>query len=207
MAPNAPADVFYERPEGPDDDALASRGITAGRYFLAVGNRDPRKNLTRLAQAYAGLTEDERQRHPLVVVGGSAAIYRDQEITWPAGTIEAGYVSDADLRQLYRHARAVVFVALAEGFGLPIVEAAAAGTRGLLVSDIKVFRWICGTHARYVDPLSVTAITAALRAEIEDPQNQEMERARSEGAQWARFDWDASAAVVAEVCRGVAERT
>ena len=197
VAPNAPSDVFTAPvPTGPDDDALVSRGLRSGEYLLAVGNRDPRKNMSRLAEAYAALTDAERQKVPLVVVGGAAAIYRSEDIEWPAGTLDAGYVDDDDLRVLYRHARSVVLVSHAEGFGLPIVEAAAAGARGLLVSDIEVFRWICDDQARYVDPTSTGAIAAALRAEIDDPQTQELDL--------ARFDWNTSAAIVSDVCRRVA---
>lgn len=193
VAPNAPSEQFRHRPDGPDDDALRSRGLEPGTYFLAVGSRDPRKNLGRLAAAYGQLGAGDRAAHPLVVVGGSSAIFSGEELCWPAGTVDAGYVDDEELRQLYRHARCLVLVSLAEGFGLPLVEAVAAGSRSLLVSDIPVFRWICGTSARYVDPLSPEEIAAMLRKEIDDPQDQEVNL--------DRFDWDASAGIVADVCR------
>jgi glycosyltransferase involved in cell wall biosynthesis len=199
VAPNAPSDVFRRpRTDEQDDGTLEDRGLVAGAYFLAVGNRDPRKNLGRLAGAYGQLSEDERRQFPLVLVGGGSSIYRDEDLVWPGGTIDTGYVPDDELRQLYRHARSIVFVTKAEGFGLPLVEAVAAGARGLLVSDIEVFRWICGENARYVDPSSTTSIAAGLRLEIESPQQQEMDL--------ERFDWDASAAIVDDVCRRVAER-
>jgi hypothetical protein len=129
-------------------------------------------------------------------VGGGSPIFRDEQPTWPDGTLDAGYVSDEALRELYRGARSVVFVSLAEGFGLPLVEAVAAGARSLLVSDIEVFRWICDEHARYVDPCSTACIAAGLRAEIDEPGQQEMDV--------ERFSWDASAAVIRDVCHGLA---
>lgn len=191
VAPNAPSEVF-RRPAVDDGIAVVERGLVGGSYFLAVGSKDPRKNLGRLAEAYGQLTADERRQHPLVVVGGGSAIYRDQDVAWPDGTVDAGYVSDDELRQLYRGARSVVFVSLAEGFGLPLVEAAAAGAGSLLISDIDVFRWVCGEHARYVDPLSTNSIAAGLRAEIDSPLQQEIDL--------ERFSWDASAAVINDVC-------
>lgn len=193
VAPNAPSEVFRAPVAAVEDRAaLDERGLVAGAYFLTVGSKDPRKNLGRLAEAYGQLSADERRRHPLVVVGGSSAIFRDQELAWPDGTLDAGYVSDEELRQLYRGARSVVFASLAEGFGLPLVEAAAAGARSLLISDIEVFRWICGEHARYVDPSSTASLTAGLHAEIDDPRPREMDV--------NRFSWDASASVINEVC-------
>jgi glycosyltransferase involved in cell wall biosynthesis len=195
VAPNAPSEVFSRWTED-DDVALRDLGLTAGSYFLAVGNRDPRKNLPRLAAAYAQLSARERRQHPLVLVGGGDAIYRSESIAWPAGTVDAGFVSDDHLRQLYRGARSVVFVTLAEGFGLPLVEAAAAGARSFLISDIEVFRWIFGEHARYVSPTSPESIAAGLRADIARPIPQEIDL--------DRFSWDSSAAVIRDVCRRVA---
>ena len=192
VAPNAPSEVF--RATGADETSvLRARGLEPDGYLLSVGSRDPRKNLPRLADAYGALSTEERRRFPLVVVGGGASIYRTENIDWPEGTVDAGYVDDDELRALYRYARSVVFVPLSEGFGLPLVEAAAAGARGLLISEIDVFRWICGDDARYVDPRSTDAITAGLRHEIERPQDLELNL--------DRFDWDTSASVVADACR------
>lgn len=196
VAPNAPSDVFRTPPAEGDTAALDDRGLAAGSYFLAVGSRDPRKNLVRLAAAYGMLSADERRRHPLVVVGAGSAIFRDERLDWPDGVVEAGYVADDELRGLYRGARCVVAPSLAEGFGLPLVEAAAAGAPALLVSDIEVFRWICGPHARYFDPTSTAGITAGLRAAIAGNHPQEIDL--------ERFDWDASASVIGELCNRVA---
>lgn len=160
VAPNAPSDVFKQPSD--DQSVLEEYGLTAGTYLMVVGNLDPRKNLPTLAEAYGALDADERAAMPLVVVGGSADIYRQSPIDWPTGTVVTGYVSDEDLRNLYRYSLAVVFPSLAEGFGLPIVEAAAAGAPKLLVSDIPVFRWVCREKAGYVEPDSVRAWTTAL---------------------------------------------
>ena len=192
VAPNAPSEVFRRSADGAHDEALTSRGLVAGTYFFAVGNRDPRKNLARLIEAYGQLSTEERRAHPLLVAGGGASIYRSEKLTWPDGAVDAGYVTDEELAQLYRGARSVVFVSKAEGFGLPIVEAAAAGARSLLLSDIDVFRWICGPHARYVDPSSTTDIRDGLRAEIDHPQPQVLNL--------ERFDWDVSASVISDAC-------
>lgn len=193
VAPNAPSDIFVTKPDPcADRDALAGRGLTAGEYFLTVGSMDPRKNLPVLARAYAALSEHERAAHPLVIVGGGSDVFRSESISWPAGTIDAGYVTDAELRALYSGARAVVFVSYAEGFGLPLVESAAAGAQGLVISDIPVFRWICGDGAHYVDPSSVPSITGGLRAAIRNPRPHHIDL--------DRFSWDASANIVGQVC-------
>jgi glycosyltransferase involved in cell wall biosynthesis len=194
VAPNAPSQVFSTPPPA-NDDALSSRGLQRRGYLLAVGSMDPRKNLPVLAEAYGALGPEERQALPLVLVGGGAAIYRDQEISWSSGVVSAGYVSDEELRSLYAGARAVVFPSLAEGFGLPLVEAAAAGSAALAISDIPVFRWVCGEGATYFDPLSVPSVTDALRRVASQPV--------PVAVSVERFDWDASAAIVADLCESV----
>jgi glycosyltransferase involved in cell wall biosynthesis len=198
VAPNAPSAVF-SAPSGPADaQVLEARGLRSGSYLLAVGSLDPRKNLPALAEAYAALTAEERAAHPLVVVGGGSAIFRSEQIRWPDEVVDAGYVSDDELRALYAGARAVVFVSWAEGFGLPLVEAAAAGAGSLVISDIPVFRWVCGDAAHYVDPGSVPAITAGLRAAVAAPV--------PPGIDLQRFDWDDSAERVHALCASVADR-
>lgn len=192
VAPNAPSEELSSDPvsgEGGVPDAL---GLVPGSYFLTVGSRDPRKNLPRLAEAYARLPAGVREAHPLVVVGGGSAIFRSEQIRWPSGVVETGYVTDSELSGLYRAAHTVVFVSLAEGFGLPLVEAAAAGAASLLISDIPVFRWICGDAVHYADPLSVTSIAAGLRASLDAPRRQEIDL--------RRFRWELSADVIREAC-------
>ena len=191
VAPNAPSATFADW-DGTGEDVLRRLGLPTSNYLLAVGSLDPRKNLTRLAEAYGRLSAAERHAHPLVVVGGGSAVFRQQDLEWPTGTVDAGYVSDEELRQLYRNAHAVVMVSAAEGFGLPLVEAAACGARHLLVSDIPVFHWICGEAAHYVNPLLVSEIADGLRRVLTTPRPQNIDL--------SRFNWDASAQVIKEVC-------
>jgi glycosyltransferase involved in cell wall biosynthesis len=202
VAPNAPSQVFSHC-TGDDcdgDSVLARFELTARSYLLVVGNLDPRKNLVRLAAAYGLLTAEQRSETPLVVVGGNADIFRNSPIHWPSGTVVTGYVDDTSLGHLYANSMAFVFPSLAEGFGLPIVEAVAAGASRLLVSDIPVFRWICGASAAFVDPTSIDDLAAALKPDriVQIP--------RSDPAMTARFDWSQSAAALYDAARLVAKR-
>lgn len=196
VAPNAPSAVFAARSATADAEVLTARGLEPGTYFLAVGSIDPRKNLPALARAYAALSPDERRAHPLVVVGGGAAIYRTESIAWSAEVVDAGYVTDDELRALYAGSLAVVFAARAEGFGLPLVEAAAAGAKCLVISDLPVFRWICGDAAHYVEPTSTASITSGLRAAVVEGRTLDIDL--------ERFTWDKAADVVAALCSAVA---
>lgn len=191
VAPNAPSAVFASMSEE-GGGVLDRLGVQPGAYLLTVGSLEPRKNLPTLADAYRRLPAAARAAMPLVVVGGGAQIYRDPKLQWTEGMIAAGYVSDAELAHLYRGARAVVFPSKAEGFGLPLVEAAAAGAGALVISDIAVFRWICGDGACYVDPKSPVSIAEGLARAIAGD-------APPICVDLSRFDWDASADAIARL--------
>lgn len=195
LAPNAPSDLF--RDTGGSGAAFERTGLEPGAFLLAIGSLDPRKNLTRLAAAWSAVPEEVRLTCPLAIVGGGAAIYAQDAIAWPTGTVVTGYVSDAELARLYEAARAVVFVSLAEGFGLPIVEAAAAGVERFVLSDIAVFHWIAGEGAVYVDPLSESAMAEALTNAVRQ------EDWPSAKVDVRRFAWERSADAVMEAAERV----
>lgn len=197
VAPNAPSEEFSTKGRtGSKDDAIKEWKLESDSYLLAVGSRDPRKNLPRLLNAYDQLTKAERLEFPLVLVGGGSSIFRGETTQLPFGVIEAGYVPDRELKQLYAHARCVVMLSLAEGFGLPIVEAANSGARGLLVSDIEVFRWLCANNVRYADPLSEEDILRGLRQELRSAQDMKFDT--------AGYTWERSADTVCRTAERVA---
>ena len=197
VAPNAPSTVFRPGPEQAAGHGVP--GVPDEGFLLVVGSHDPRKNLARLVEAYGTLPELVRREHPLVVVGGSAPVFRQTEIPRVAGVVTTGYVDDETLAGLYRRARGVVFPSLAEGFGLPLVEAALAGAT-VAASDIPVFRWIAGEHPVWFDPASVEGVRDGLLRLLDAPSAQDGFAASVA----RRFDWDVSAATVASVCASVA---
>jgi glycosyltransferase involved in cell wall biosynthesis len=176
--------------------------VTPPTYFLAVGNLEPRKNLPRLLGAYGLLDADVREAYPLLVVGQEAAAFRAEPslaAAMPSGVELLGRVSDVDLAALYRSATAYVSVSLAEGFGIPVVEAASAGTGHLVLSDLAVYRWVVGTDdAIFVDPLSEESIADGLLAATGTHSEQGSPRTIAD-----RFSWETSARSVAELCLAI----
>ena len=142
----------------PPDEAAADvllRGLgVRGHYLLAVGTLEPRKNLERLVAAYARARPRLPERWPLVVVGprGWGA-----DVAPGEGVLLAGPVDSAVLSALYRGARCLAYVPLLEGFGLPAVEAMAAGTP-VVASPMPS----TGAAALEVDPTDVDGMAAAL---------------------------------------------
>jgi len=134
-------------------------GLIRYGYFLVVGSIEPRKNLTAILAAYRRTDLDL----PLVVAGPdgwhSGPILAELAAT--PGTIRIPYVSRAALLNLIENARALIFPSLAEGFGLPMVEAMALGVP-VLTSNRGALAEVAGGAALTVDPTDVTAISGAM---------------------------------------------
>ena len=148
--------------------------LDAGRYLLFVSALEPRKNLPRLLDAYLGADVNI----PLVVVGKEQwrdeGLKRVEAIFAESGQAGAGqsiiripYTPRSHLVHLYRGARALVFPSLAEGFGLPPVEAMALGCP-TVVSRIPCLEEVCGDAADYFDPYDVRSIREAITAVVHD---------------------------------------
>ena len=178
-----------------DLDAAAQLQLPAPGFVLAVGTLEPRKNLPRLVSAYAALAPEIKTAHPLVIVGGSG--WRTGETLTALRSLGdrcelLGHVPDAELVELYRRCAVFCYPSLQEGFGLPVLEAMAAGA-AVVTSNTSSLPEVGGDAVVYVDPVSVAEITSALRGLLADPD----ERARI-GAhartRAQRFSWDAFAA-------------
>jgi glycosyltransferase involved in cell wall biosynthesis len=182
---------------GPADDAVTNgppRPGRQGRYVLSVCSLEPRKNLARLLAAWAVAQENaELADVTLVIVGAAEWLFRDARFPGAATpSIQvAGYVSDEELASYYRHAQAVVYVPLYEGFGLPPLEAMAAHVP-VLVSDIPALREVCGAAALYRSPWSVPEIADGLREIIVNTSLRARLRELGD-ARRAELTWDRAA--------------
>lgn len=132
------------------------------RYALTVATLEPRKNLSRLVEAYRQLGRDELS---LLVVG--AAGWGDQpELDMP-GIVRLGYTPREELPRLYRGASAFVYPSLFEGFGMPVVEAMACGVPCVASSHPSLDE-ACGDAAVRADPDDPGAIAAAIEQALGD---------------------------------------
>lgn len=155
-----------------EDMALArlrgAHGLEPRGYFLFLSTVEPRKNLARLLDAYiaSGSTT------PVVILGnrGHGAKRELRLLTEAGGTRGAGgrirhlgYVPRLDVDVLLRHAKALLFPSLYEGFGLPVIEAMQAGT-AVLTSTTSCLPEVAGDAALLVDPTDTRALAEGLRA-------------------------------------------
>ncbi len=162
VTPLAASPHFHPVAESDRTPVLRHYGFDAP-YVLYVGNLEPRKNLARLLEAFASLSNKE---HELVIVGNSW--YRGSDTVALVRTLGIaprvrflGYVPREHLPALYSGAAAFAYPSLLEGFGLPVIEAMACGTP-VITSDNSALKEIAGDAAMLVDPLSVSSIRQAL---------------------------------------------
>lgn len=133
-------------------------------FFLFTGSMNPRKNLVRTVRAFAAIAD--QIPHHLVLVGSagwdSDPLLAEIMRSGVAARIHRpGYVTDAQLRALYAAADAYLYASLYEGFGLPILEAMAAGCP-VLTSNISSMPEVAGDAALLTDPTDDRAMAADL---------------------------------------------
>jgi glycosyltransferase involved in cell wall biosynthesis len=164
-------------------------------YILYVGTIEPRKNLTRLLQAFADLKR-ARMPHKLVMVGQRGwqcePIYAEVEKQGlQHDVIFTGYVPFEDLPALYTGAESMAFPSLYEGFGLPVLEAMACGTP-VVTSTSSSLSEVADGAALLIDPYSVDELASALQSIHNDPglAGELRQRGRARAAQ---FTWEKAA--------------
>nr|MBA2253861.1 glycosyltransferase family 4 protein [Chloroflexota bacterium] len=168
---------------------LARLGLQPSRYVLSLGGLDARKNQVRLVQAFELLGHDHADLR-LVLVGGGTwrewLIRRRIEGSSARGRVVfAGFVTDEDLAALLVNAGVFAYVSLNEGFGLPILEAMAAGAP-VVTSRVSSMPEVAGEAAILVDPRDSTAIARGITSAL-GPRREELVeagRARAASRTW-----------------------
>jgi glycosyltransferase involved in cell wall biosynthesis len=189
-------------------DTAEAAALPPPGFVLAVGTLEPRKNLPRLVEAYAAMAPELQAAHPLVVVGA---------LGWDTnGTLQAlqslgerctmlGYVSDAALAELYRRCAVFCYPSLGEGFGLPVLEAMAAGAT-VLTSAVSSLPEVGGDAVAYADPTEAKAISEQLQRLLRDDALR-AELAMRGRTRASRFSWDAFAQTVLGTLEAAATAT
>jgi len=192
-------DVVYEgpgmdEPADPADEAEVRRALGLGDepVVLSVSAKRPHKNLERLIDAFAQVSRDHAAT--LVLPGYWTRFSTSLEERAAAAGIAdrirfTGWLDDRALDALYRMATCFVFPSLAEGFGLPVLEAMQRGTP-VACSRVAPLTEVAGDAACYFDPLDTASITAAVSTLISDAALAERlaaeGRRRAAGVSWER---------------------
>ncbi len=173
-------------------------------YYVHVGNIKPYKNLSRLVEAF--LMVRERVPHDLVIVGQSEGLITGESrefferVKGASDRIHlTGFVSHLELLSLVGHAQALVMPSLYEGFGLPPLEAMAAGVP-VAVANAASLPEVCGDAALYFDPLRVEDIAEKLVLVVTDTALRG--RLTEKGLERSRlFTWDSCSQQTADALR------
>jgi glycosyltransferase involved in cell wall biosynthesis len=186
-------DQVLATPLGVHSDWFAATPPEPGRfperYLLFVGSVEPRKGLPTLLAALRLLHDEDPDTPPLVLAGPPGWGPALDTARLPAGAVRpAGYLDTADLRRLVAGAALLAYPSVYEGFGLPPLEAFAAGVP-VVASDLPVVREVTGDLAALAPVGDAPALAAALRATLADRPDPAPLRARAR-----QFDWAATAA-------------
>ncbi len=136
-------------------------------YFLFVGSLKKGKNVPFIIDAFAQFLLTTDKQFDLLLIGSN--YWEDPEINQSISLYHLqdrvkrmGFVSDSDLACYYRGATALVSPSIAEGFGLPVVEAMASGCP-VIVSDSSVFKEIVGDAGIFVNPRDGKDLSQAMQ--------------------------------------------
>ncbi len=194
--------TFFEASEAEKLEAKSSYDLPE-RFILAVGSVEPRKNLIRLIEAYGGLPAATRERTALVLAGPSG--WSDGKIRRrieQVGNVRSiGYVRRDLLPAVYHLADVFAFLSLYEGFGMPLLEAMAAGVP-VVSSNRSAMPEVVGEAGLLVNPEDVDALRGGLERLVSDEQlAANLAKAGRERA--LTFTWEKTAA---ETLRFFADR-
>ncbi|PTM48450.1 glycosyltransferase [Phreatobacter oligotrophus] len=166
-------------PPSPLFSARDDRRISDIPYVVAIGTIEPRKNYLGLINLWRQLVRSGRPVPKLVIIGRGgwenegvmSVLHRSPALR--GHVIAVSGLSDAACRRLLLGARALLNASFAEGYGIPVAEALAAGVPAL-VSDIPVYREISQGHAMYLSPMDGPAWAEAITTLTETHEAQRL---------------------------------
>lgn len=183
LYPGLPVSVIYNGVDIGGFDRISDRELSEVRarlalpeeFILAVGHIEKRKNYSHLIDALARL-RDRGSLCPLVIVGNDSGARKTLEERIASARLArhvriTSGLGDSEVRCLYKLCSLFVFPSSYEGFGIPILEAMAAG-RPMVLSDLPVFREITQDTGVYFPHDDVEAMAFAIERGLSSPSEQ-----------------------------------
>lgn len=164
---------FAKENPGQDEEAILLKYRLKTPFLIYVGNTYPYKNLTRLIQALGIIRKEDGFKDLKLAVACSRNVFLERlevEVKKEGlseGVVLTGYVPDQDLVTLYKKAELYVFPSLAEGFGIPALEAMMAGLP-VAAADASCLPEVLGEAALYFDPYNVHDIVKVIKKVLSD---------------------------------------
>ena len=169
-------------------------------YILYLGTIEPRKNIERIVKAFKNYKKEVKDDLKLVIVGNKGWKYDNiMKLIESMGTdiILTGYIDEEDKIPIYKLAQIFVFPSLYEGFGMPVLEAMAAGVP-VITSNVSSLPEVAGDAAILVDPLNEDEIFEAYK-KIRNDSNYREEMILKGYEQAKKYQWKYSAKKLEEI--------
>lgn len=187
-------ELFNKKPiEKPLLQRLCDRHGIRSPYLIHHGTVHPRKNLTRLIQAYSLILSRRADFDMPLVLAGPLGWRNEQiraeaeKVHLPGNVVFTGALTDAELATLVKGAALCVVPSLYEGFCLPVIESMACGTP-TIASQASCIPEVSGGCLRYFDPYSVGEIAALIEQVLDDSDLRE-NLSRKGAVTAAQFSW------------------
>lgn len=186
----------------------------AKHYILSVGTVQPRKNYTRLIEAFSRFLKLNKQKFgliDLVIVGKKGWLFEDILATPKKYGVEdrvkfLDFVPDEDLPGLYAHALCFALPSLYEGFGLPVLEAMSYGCP-VVVSKTSSLPEIAGKAGIYVDPDKTESIAEGLLTAVRQRNLMQGTYRIKKGLELVKqFTWERAAAQTLDVLEKIGNK-
>lgn len=172
------------------------------KFFISIGTLQPRKNIESTLRAHQSLSTQERLQTPLIIVGRMGWKCEDlikliEQDSLPGSVRWLQRVPQQDIPTLLQSANALVFPSLAEGFGLPILEAFASSVP-VITAQTSCLPEVAGNAAILINPLDIAQIAEAMRRVSDDQVL--VDELKTRGLDRARlFSWEACARATADI--------
>lgn len=192
ISPGAQAN-FMPRSENEVCVSLKKFSLTYKQFILCVATLEPRKNLIRLIKAYQALSASIQEKYPLILVGNKGWLYEELlhliNENKHSNILLLRYIDEQTLFHLYSAAKIFVYPSLYEGFGLPVLEAMQSGLP-VITSNVSSLPEVCGDAGILIDPLSESAMTAAIETLLTIDDNAYNKLVQRSLAQAKKFSWN-----------------
>ena len=186
---------FRPAPETEIERVRRRYRLGEGRYFLCLSSVEPRKNLPATIKAFSRFHQQLAGANgpadlSLVIAGPTgwmSGTFEQELSAAKAPIVRPGFIADEDLPALYSGCHAFVYLSLAEGFGLPPLEAMACGAP-VLTSNTTSLPEVVGDAGLMIDPLDQEAMVTALHQLLDDQLTDRLRARARERAR--RFSWE-----------------
>ncbi len=166
-------------------------------YFFYLGRLERKKNIVRMLAAFLRFKQDTGLPHKFIFAGrpgyGYEAIKHAHNALgrYQKDAVFLGYAPDETVARYLRHAQALVFATLFEGFGIPVLQAFASGTP-VIASNTTCLPEVAGQAALLVNPESIDEIAGAMTRLGQEPRFRKMLTAKGL-ARYPEFSWEKAA--------------